>query len=186
MDLYSEMTLQARWSWGSRVVLRYNWGDGTINEKIHPDNSRRSEYLHVYQQTGTYYPTMSIANYKLDCSNQTVPLTAYGNLLPVHVLKSIQGFRISPAYFAWQRAVTFELTVSFLNGTWINLTIDWNDTTDDFLYIDSIGPNFNVCRYSDQTVTEATLYPEVTYFPTIFIGSLYARLIYNGQIIMFE
>ena len=128
------------------MVVLFNWGDGTNNENIHTDNARHSEYTHVYPQTGTYYPTVNIANYKLDCSNQTLPLTADENILPVHVLISIQGFRISPTYIAWQRTVTFELTVYIVNGTWINLTIDWNDTTSEFVYLDAIGPNFNVCR----------------------------------------
>ena len=137
-------TMRATWSWGSRVKLIFNWGDGTSNEAIHTNNDRESEFTHVYVSIGTYYPTVSIWNYLIDCSNQTLQLASGRKILPVHILIPILEFHISPVLQAWERSIQFDLVVSFANGTWINLTVDWNDSSTFFAYIDAVSENFNV------------------------------------------
>ena len=136
--------MRATWSWGSRVKLIFNWGDGSNDEAIHTNNDRESEFTHVYENIGTYYPTVSIWNYLIDCSNQTLQLASGGAILPVNILIPIMDFQISPVLQAWQRTVPLDLVVFFENGTWINLTIDWNDTSSSFIYIDSVPEDFNV------------------------------------------
>ena len=140
--------MRANWTWGSRIKVRFNWGDGSSDENNHADNARYSEYSHRYTQSGTFYPSVSIWNYLIDCSNQTLQLTSNNNLLPVHILIAISEFTISPNFIAWARKVPFNLVVFLGNGTWINLTIDWNDTTVNFFYIDIVPKNFNVCTFT--------------------------------------
>ena len=140
-------TMRATWSWGSRVKLIFNWGDGTSDEAIHTNNDRESEFTHVYDSIGTYYPTVSIWNYLLDCSNQTLQLASGGKFLPVHILIPILEFRISPVLQAWERTIPFDLVVSFQNGTWLNIIIDWNDTSSSILYIDVVPGDYQVLLF---------------------------------------
>ena len=140
----SEVTLNASWTWGSRVNVAYNWGDGTSDVQMHPGNARHSEYTHRYAQPGTYFPTVSISNYLIDCSNQTLQLFVNDILVPIQVLGPILGLQVSPKFTGWQRGVPFELSISIENGTMLNLTIDWNDTTSDLLLIDDVKENFSV------------------------------------------
>ena len=138
------MTLRATWSWGSRVKVLFDWGDGNRDENIHTNNPRLSEYLHVYQSIGKFYPSVRIWNYLIDCSNQTRELQSENSSTPVRILIPITGFTISPIRKAWQRTIPLDLLVSLGNGTWINLTIDWNDTTSEFVYIEAVHPAFTV------------------------------------------
>ena len=141
--------MRATWSWGSRVKLIFDWGDGTSDKVTHTDNVRISEFTHVYQTFGTFYPNVRIWNYLIDCRNQTLYLTAGGDILPVNILIPILDFQISPVFTAWQRTIPFDLSITLENGTWINISIDWNDTTYSSIYMDVIPTDFQVLLFYD-------------------------------------
>ena len=145
MALDKAATLHVTWSWGSRVKVIFNWGDGTRYENIHPDNSRMSESSHVYPETGVYYPNVRILNYIKDCSDQTFDMINANTSLQVRVLNPVQNMTLYPAEISWPRNGEITLWVSIKNGTWVNLVIDWKDSFTDSLYIPQVRPeDFNV------------------------------------------
>ena len=135
------MSLRASWSWGSRVKLQFKWGDGSSDLQMYPDNARESECSHVYARPGIYYPSVSIWNYLIDCSNQTLQLRSNNTLLPVEIfipLLPIEDFKVTPTLAAWCSMVPFNLSVFIGYATLVNLTIDWDDNTSDFLYMERL------------------------------------------------
>ena len=145
MEFDTPATLRVTWSWGSRVKVIFNWGDGTSDENIHPDNSRMSESSHVYAKTGVYYPNVRIVNYVKDCSDQTFEMIDENTTLQVTVLIPIENMVVQPRAISWKRDIEITLWVSFKNGTWVDLVIDWNDSISDNLYIAQVRPgDFNV------------------------------------------
>ena len=57
----------------------------------------------------------------------------------------IEEFKIDPEKAAWMRTIPFDLVVSIGNGSFINLTVDWNDTSYDTYSTENETPPFNVC-----------------------------------------
>ncbi len=134
------------WTWGSRVKVLFKWGDELLDENIHPDRSRQSEFSHIYAEPKTYYSEVIIRNYIRDCSEQSLKILEDNSTLLVNVLIPINGFEVSPTLTSVERLTDLRMDVSFWTGTWINLTIDWNDTTIETIYIELIKPGFsNVC-----------------------------------------
>ena len=121
--------------------VKFDWGDGMNDVQMYTDNSRKSEYSHLYANPGNYFPTASIWNYMIDCSNQTLQLISDSILLPIEIfipLSPISDLIISPNFTGWRRNAPFNLSVFIGNATLVNLTVNWNDSTSDFLYVERI------------------------------------------------
>ena len=131
-------TITAKWIWGSRVNVIFNWGDGTESLNVHSDNSRISTASRNYSVPGKYFGFVTIYNYLLDCSNQTLKKNVRNVEFMYNVLYNISGFKISPNLLPGNRTIPLTFTIFLDQGTWINVSIDWNDTTSNFFYINNI------------------------------------------------
>ena len=62
-----------------------------------------------------------------------------------NVLFDIQGLKVTPIIISWNRTAPFTLTLILDQGTWVNISVDWNDTSEDFRYVNNITePGTNV------------------------------------------
>ena len=142
MPLGTEVNLRANWTWGSRMKVKFDWGDGMNDVEIYSDNSRESEFSHLYAKPGTYFPSVSIWNYLIDCSNQSLQLHSDNMLVPIEIFNppsTLSDFTLTPNFTGWRRNVPFNLSVFIGNATFINLTINWNDSASDSLYVEFIA-----------------------------------------------
>ncbi len=116
----------------------FNWGDGKETLNVHSDNSRISISSHNYSIPGTYFGSVAIFNYLIDCSNTTLRHNAENFEFMYNVLYNISGLEIVPNLLSWNRSVPLEFTIYLDEGTWINVSIDWNDTTSGSFYVNNI------------------------------------------------
>ena len=148
IHVFTLPVITAKWLWGSRMNVIFNWGDGKETMNVHSDNTRNSIATHNYSVPGRYYGNVTIFNYLLDCSNQTLKYNAENIEFMYNVLYNISGLEIRPNLFAWNRTVPLKFTIFLDQGTWINVTIDWNDTTSNFFYVNNLtGIATNVSIY---------------------------------------
>ena len=116
----------------------FNWGDGTETLNVISDNSRNSNASHNYSVAGRYFGFVTIYNYLLDCSNKTLRHNDENFEFMYNVLYNISGLEIFPNLLAWNRTLPLEFRIFLDQGTWINVSIDWNDTTSNFFYVNNI------------------------------------------------
>ena len=140
------MFVAVKWAWGSRVDVSFEWADGTHTVNRHTNNARESIASHIYTVPGRYFPSVHIMNYLLDCSSQTLTSNYEDLFWNIAVLYNVSGLRVMPSLIAWNRTEPFLLTVFLDQGTWLNMTVNWNDSTEDFFYVNNItAPATNVC-----------------------------------------
>ena len=75
--LNAHRSIIANWTWGSRLTLWFDWGDGTPITPLNiTDNGRSASATHQYTYPGTFLTSVKVFNYRVDCSNQTLALAS--------------------------------------------------------------------------------------------------------------
>lgn len=119
-------------------MVEYDWDDGSNTTMEYTNASRQSVASHLYAEQGNYNPTVTIYNYIIDCSRQTLNKNPSNKELNITVIRAVRGLRLSQNSLVGIRSQDHPIEILLDAGTWVNVTADWNDTTSDSGYFEFV------------------------------------------------
>ena len=126
------VTVTATWTWGSRINVEFEWDDGSNFTLYNFSNAARQETAsHIYSGQGTFNPSVTIYNYLLDCSRQTLTKNSGGVNWELIIIRPIRGLRLNSSMVVGIRAEQLTIYILLDTGTLVNISVDWNDNTID-------------------------------------------------------
>ena len=120
-------------------MVECDWGDESNNTVMEYTNAaRQSVASHLYSGQGTFKPSVTIYNYIIDCSRQTLSKNPSNEEWSITIIRAVRGLRLSQNNLLGIRSQDIQIDILLDAGTWVNITVDWNDTTTDSGYFEFV------------------------------------------------
>ena len=91
--------------------------------------ARLATSSHIFSGQGNIKPSVTIYNYLLDCSKQTLTKNSVGVEWEVTIIRPVRGLRLLSSSIIGIRSEQLSMNVLLDTGTAVNITVDWLDNT---------------------------------------------------------